>query len=263
MRNRRHLPVADGFVASGRLGKRVDAELALQDRDARAVLAHRAGTISCRGEELHPPDVRRLVERVEVDPPAGRRDRPSQVAIRLECRDEPIQHPADGPLHRGSPRRAPVVELGAVAEREPRHERAARQLGRGCEVRRVSRGAERLEPPDVDVVVRRNERDLLSVDAEDVRPDGTAEHRQRPAQGAARRGVVRVRPQERRKLLPAVWTSIRGEDGQDRNRLAGINLERLAPDRDLGRAEEPDLDSWRERAGCHRAQRYRTRVPIP
>ena len=241
MRNRRHLPVADGFVASGRLGKRVHSELALQDRDARAVLAHRAGTISCRGEELHPPDMRRLVERIEVDPPAGRRDRPSQVAVFLECRDEPIQHAADGPLHRGSPRGAPVVELGAVAEREPRHERAARQLGRGSEVRRVSRGAERLEPPDVDVVVRRDERDLLSVDAEDVRPDGTAEHRQRPAEGAPRRGVVRVRPQERRKLLAAVWPSIRGQDGQDRNRLAGVNLERLAPDRDLGRAEEPDL----------------------
>ena len=203
--------------------------------------------------------MRRLIERVEVDPPAGGRDRPCEVAVRLECRDEAVEHPADGALDRGSPRRAPVVELGAVAEREPRHERAARQLGGDCEVPGVSRGAERLESRDVDVVVRRNERDLLSVDAEDVRPDGTAEHRQRPAEGAARRCVVRVRPQERRKLLPAVRPSIRREDGQDRNRLAGIDLERAALDHDLGRAEEPDLDSWRARAGCHRAQRYRTR----
>ena len=109
--------------------------------------------------------------------------------------------------------------------------------------------------------MRRNQRDLLSIDAEDVRPDGTAEHRQRPAEGAPRRGIVRVRPQERRKLLPAVGPSIRGEDGQDRNRLAGVDLERVATDGHLGGAEEPDLDSWRERAGCHRAQRYRTRCP--
>ena len=91
--------------------------------------------------------------------------------------------------------------------------------------------------------MRRNERDLLSVDAEDVRPDGTAQHRQRPAQGAPRRGIVRVRPEERRKLLSAIWTSIRGEDGQDRNRLAGVHLERVATDGHLRGAEEPDLDS--------------------
>ena len=138
MRDHRCLPVADGFISSGRLGKRVDAQLALQDRDARAVLAHRAGPVAGRGEELHPPDMRRLVERVEVDPPSGSRDRRGKVAVRFESRDEPVEHTADGPLDRGSPRRAPVVELGAVAEREPRHERAARQLGGGCEVGRVT-----------------------------------------------------------------------------------------------------------------------------
>ena len=138
LRNHRRLPVADRFIPGGRLGKRVDPELALEDRDARAVLAHRAGPVAGRGEELHPPDMRRLVERVEVDPPAGGRDRPGEVAVRLECRDEPVQHPADGPLHGGRPGRAPVVELGAVAEREPGHERAACQLGGGCEVRRVT-----------------------------------------------------------------------------------------------------------------------------
>ena len=138
LRNHRRLPVADGFVAGSRLGKRVHPELAFEDRDARAVLADRAGPIAGRGEELHPPDMRRLVERVEVDPPAGSRDRRGEVAVRFECRDEPVQHPADGPLHGSGPGRAPVVELGAVAEREPRHERAACQLGGGCEVRGVS-----------------------------------------------------------------------------------------------------------------------------
>ena len=193
--------------------------------------------------------MRRLVERIEVDPPAGRGNRTCQVAVFLECCDEPVQHPADCPLHGGRPRGAPVVELGAVAEREPRHERPARQLGGSSEVRRLSGRAERLEPPDVDVDVRRHERDLLPVDTQDVRSDSAAEHRQRPAEGAARRGVVRVRPQQRGKLLPAVRPSVRGQDSQDRNRLAGVNLERVALDRYLGRAEEPDRDSWWARAG--------------
>ena len=138
MCNQRRLSVTDGFVPSGRLGERVDAELALQDRHARAVLAHRACSIFRSSEELHPTDMRRLVERVEVDPPAGGRNRPREVTVPFEYGDEAVQHPADGPLRRGSPRRAPVVELRAVAEGEPSHERAARQLGGGCEVRRVT-----------------------------------------------------------------------------------------------------------------------------
>jgi len=89
---------------------------------------------------------------------------------------------------------------------------------------------------------RSPERDLLPIDAQDLRADGTAQHRQCAAECAARRGVVRIRPQQRRELLPAVGPSIRGKDGQDCDRLAGVDFQRIASDSHLGGTEEPDLD---------------------
>ena len=70
-----------------------------------------------------------LVERIEVQAPPGRLDGTRQITTRLTGRGQPIEQAQHGPLNGCCPGRPPVVELDAVAEREPGQERSAHELG--------------------------------------------------------------------------------------------------------------------------------------
>ena len=85
-------------------------------------------------ESGHQPPACGLVERIQLHEPRGGRDRRRGIAALLRRRDEALQHLDDSPLHGDGTRGPPVVEVGAVPEREPGEERAARE-GRGLRQR--------------------------------------------------------------------------------------------------------------------------------
>ena len=115
-------PRADRAVQLGRLGERLDAELAAQHPHAVAVLGERVAATARRGVELDQLAVRRLVQPVEVEPLPGTRDRLVEAALACEQVDQPVERggpfAADGVLSES----LPVVEVDAVAQAEAREQ---------------------------------------------------------------------------------------------------------------------------------------------
>ena len=122
-----HLGVPDRLVQVRRLGQRRDAQLALEDGDPGPVLADGAGPVAGPCEQGHQLAPGRFVERIEVEPARRGGDRAGQVPVGLGRRRQPLEHVPDQSLDGDRARRAPIVEVRAVAEREAGQERAARQ----------------------------------------------------------------------------------------------------------------------------------------
>ncbi len=142
-------PVADRLVPRGRGGEWRDPELALQRRDARAVLAQRGGPIAAGDEQVHQPDVAALVERVQVQAPRCGIDGRRQVALGRCDAGEPVEDRQHRPFRGNGAARAPVVELRTVAEIESGEEGPAPQRGSRLEGRPI-RGTRRgLHRPEV------------------------------------------------------------------------------------------------------------------
>ena len=126
---RRRPALDDRVVQLRRLLERGHPQLPFQDADALPVLLHRRRTVAGRGVQRHQPPVNGFAERVEREQPAGVLDGLRGEAGPGARVDQPFQGLRDLP---GDPLRLeplPVVELGAVAEREPVHEPATGQCG--------------------------------------------------------------------------------------------------------------------------------------
>ena len=146
-----NLGVPDRLVQVRRLRQRRDAELALEDGDPGPVLADGAGPIAGPREQGHQLAPSRFVERIEVEPARGSRDRAGQVPGGLGGRRQPLEHVPDQSLDGDRPRRTPIVEVRAVAEREPGQERTARERRGPAQARVVARRGGGLELREVDV----------------------------------------------------------------------------------------------------------------
>ena len=162
------------------------------------------------------------------------------VPVGLRDGGEPVQHRGDGPLDGDRARGTPVVELGAVAEREPGQERAAGVIGGRLEHGLIGGCRGPLELVEVHPRRRDLESDRRAVHLQPAVAERRAEHGQRPTQRTARRLVVRLRPQQGGDLLARERPALRGQQRQDRQRLARIDDERRPVDRDLERAEDAD-----------------------
>ena len=164
-------------------------QLAFEDRDARPILADRARSIARAREQRHHLAPRLLVERIEVQASRGGRDRSGQVPARRRRGRQPFEDVRDRPLNRDCPGRSPVVELRAVAEREPREERALGEGGRCAQVGRRIRGRRGLEHGEIDLGGRRDrERPSSGPPGSSVHPEPTAA---RTGSGVARHAPIR------------------------------------------------------------------------
>ena len=258
MRRRADGPVADGLVERGRLWQWPDPELSVEGPDAISILPDGRGWLAGTGVRLHEQAMGRLMQRVEVQPAATRRDRVTGIAV---CELEPGQ-PLEGagkltsvvlPLGQ-----EPLVERLAVAEGEAVHECAAVEGSRTAKggdastTRRVGivamashPGEGRPERRDVEVDGTARERDRRPVDLESPIADCRIEDRQGPAQGASRPFAVGLRPQERGEDLAGRRSPGRREIREDRDRLPGVDSQRFAVDADVDRPEQPDDQTGR------------------
>ena len=149
-RVRRDPAVADRLVQVGRLGERRHAELPLERRDARPVLADRRGAVAGPREERHQPAVGGLVERVELHPAAGGVDR------QRPCRRRPRPRRRAG-RGRARPCARRPWRAWHASRRTPgcRAARSRRATGRAPH-RRPRRSARRSEDPAARSTSRRS-----------------------------------------------------------------------------------------------------------
>ena len=82
------------------------------------------------------------------------------------------------------------------------------------------------------------EGDLGALDSEARVVDGGAEHRKRPAQGAARGEAVGLGPEHGGQLVACEGPRLGGDDSDDRERLARVDGDEAVGDQHLERAEE-------------------------
>ena len=82
---------ADSAVDRRRLLRRRDAELAVEDANAVAVLGERQGALAARAVEADQPAVRGFVERIEREPAAGVLDRADTLSARRAAVGETVE----------------------------------------------------------------------------------------------------------------------------------------------------------------------------
>ena len=243
------------MVERGRLVERAHAELAIEDAHAVAVLLHRGLPIADLGQQPDQLPVGRLVERVEGEPATRTRDRLRGVARGSEGAREPVEHRGELPVHLVARELLPVVERGAVAEAEAGEERATVERGGLLErleaagaglVRRVAVALGRRDEPaqlvDVEPDPRPRERDGIPPDLDEARVERRLERRERAAEGGTRTVGVGLGPEEPGERVASGRAPGEGEVGEQRGRLARVDVERPAVDLDQRWAEERDAE---------------------
>ncbi len=241
--------VTDPVVELGGLLQRGDTELPVEQRDEVPVLADRAGPVAGAGQELDEPPLPALVERIERDPTAGGIHRAARIAGCDTCGHQPIEEVADEPLDPHRTPGLPLVELWAVADREPGQERASRERRSGDQILEPVRAGQTLEIDEIDVGGRRIEGNLCPSDRDPCLPDGGPQRRQRSSKGTPRGLVVRVRPEHRRQLVTGEGACLGGHERNDREGLPRVDADGMLRDGDLQRSEESDGEA---RGSSHR-----------
>ena len=254
------------MVERSRLVERAHAELAIEDAHAVAVLLHRGLPVADLGQQPDQLPVRRLVERIESEPAARTRDRLRRVARGSEGAREPVEHRRELPVHLVTCELLPVVERGAVAEAEAGEERATVERGRLLEwleaararlVRRVPVALGRRDEPtqlvDVEPDPRPRERDGVPPDLDETRVERRLERRERPAEGGTRAVGVGLGPEKAGERVASRGATGEGEVGEQRGRLARVDVERPAVDLDQRWAEKRDAELGRRHTRDHTA----------
>ena len=231
-------PLADRLVEPRRLLERRHAQLARQHADTVAVLGERRRTVAAGRIEADQRAVRRLVEGVELQPPArmGERARPL---------DEPAQHAGQLAPQRVGLAALPVLEGRRVAQSEALEEVAAEDVGRGLQ---LAGGGQRTEARHVDLDGR-SERHAVARRLESLGADRRAHGRERAPQGAARVLGVTLRPQQLGEHVARAGPAAEGQIGEQGDRLAGVERDRPALARHARRPEQHHGD------GAHRPHR--------
>ena len=138
----------------------------------------------------------------------------------------------------------PVVELGAVAQREAGEERSSGEGGRRCQVMDRRGACQPLELDEVDRRPRPARCRPAPGRPSAVRHPSPVRITDRVRRSAPRaRRIVRVGPQQGRQLVASVRSPVGGEDDQDGDRLAGVDVEWRPVDEDLRCPEQADLQS--------------------
>jgi len=203
--------------------------------------------------------VRRLVERIELGPPAAGLDRRRPLTSRRARLCEPFEDRRQVASLAVGHRPLPLVERLAVAVREARHERPAVERRNLLERShaRVARfagsvavsadGSEtRAEAADVHVP-RPIERDRRPRDREPAPSETGVEDRERASERAPGRALVRVRPEQRRELGTGGRPVLDREPRQERGSLPRVDDEGGRLDLDLHRAQQANCQLQRSR----------------
>ncbi len=220
--------------------KRRDAQLARERAHALPVLLERGRAVAAQRVQPDHGAVSGLVQRVEVEPAAGVRERGRPVARRLARLHEPAEH--RGELASQPVRLAalPVLERGRVPEAEALEE-VAPEHGGGL-LERI-RGRERAEAVDVDRQRgAAHQRHPLPGRLDRVGPDRPSQRRERAPERAARMLGVVVGPQQLGEDVTRARTVGEREVGEQRERLAGIERDGRSVAPHLRRPQQHDLD---------------------
>lgn len=138
--------------------------------------------------------MRGLLQRVEIEPTAGRAQRSRVVALRRAAVGQPRQHGQELPSHRLRLRFHPGLERRRLTDHEALEQVPSNQLGRLVVLTSTCQLA---EPEDVDPQSRAGRQGhVVAVGVQQARPEGGTDRRQGPAQRAPRVGEVVVRPQQ-------------------------------------------------------------------
>ena len=248
--------VADGLRQVGRLRQRGDAQLPIEGAHEIPVLGEGAGDLPRSSERRDHQLVGGLVERVDLDPAPCRLGRQVPSSLGGTRTREALEGAGQIPSMGLALGRLPLVEGLAVAEREALHERApipCQRLVEGGDAvdtgvrRRVAVAARprqrRAEAPEVRLDRPLLEGDRRAIDDQAPPTQPRTEDRERAPEGVPGVGPVGLRPEEGGQRLAARRAPHHREVGQQRDRLARVEGDRAAIDRDLDRAEEPDRDA--------------------
>ena len=187
-------PLAHLVVEGRGLLDRRHAQLLTQRSNALPVLLQRAGAVPAPGVQADQFAMGGLVERIELEPAAHVRDRLLVVAASGKPHRQAPQNPGELAFQGAGLADLPVVEGGAVAEREALEEPGgAQRSGLG---QRFERGVIRRELPEALHVEREirpgHQGDAVTGGVDRLLADGLAQRRQRAPERAAR--MLRIAP---------------------------------------------------------------------
>ena len=189
--------------------------------------------------------MRRLVQRIERQPPLAVGDRLVRAAGLGQGAHQPVERDLELPAQRRRRRPLPVVEGHAVAQAEARQQVAPVQHhGRGQRANRrraaARRSDQRSEPADVDRIVLQLEADSSPSGVEPPAAQRRAQRRERPPQRGPPPVRLRVRPQQVDQQVAPVDAPGHGKVCEQRGRLSRVHTQGLAVDRDPRRPQHVD-----------------------
>ena len=206
------------------LRQRPHGKLAVEHPDEFAVLADGGGALPGPGQNADQRLVGRFVQRVEGQPPAGVVECPGGLAGADATGDQPFERTGQHLAQPISRRRLPVLELRAVAQREPGEEVVPVEPRRALQGGQVRPDGQRLEVGHVHPHPVRPERHHGAGDREALSHGGRRD-RERPAQRPPGAGGVGFRPEQGGEPVPALFTPRDREDGQQRDGLLGVETD--------------------------------------
>ena len=183
--------------------------------------------------------MRGLVQRIEREPALDQLERTGEVAGRLAGGGQVAQRGGQLALEGLPLGVCPLLEVRRVAHHEALEEAAAEQPD--CRLQ-VARGAKRVKPVDVHLEpVALGQPDVVAVRLHPLGSHDRPERGQRAPQRSPGPREVGVGPQQVREGVARPRTLGKGEVGQQRGRLAGVEGDRFAVPEHLRRAEQPDV----------------------
>ncbi len=184
--------------------------------------------------------MRRLVERVDLEPAARMADGAGVVGPRRAGLDQALEHGAELAAQGLGLEQLPVLEGGAIAHREALEQVAAEEREGLLELPLGGSGrGQGPEPVHVDLEVRSaHEGHPLPGGLDVLLADRLAQGRERPPQGPAGVLGVAVGPHQIRERIARMGPVDEREIGEERHGLAGVDGHGHSVARDARRAEK-------------------------
>ena len=181
--------------------------------------------------------MRRLVQRIEREPPSRALQRAFELADGDSCRDEPREDDPEAPAEILGDKALPVVEFRAASKREPGQEVVPVEVRSRGERAGIARRRQSVEFPQVAPGGGLVERDRSPGDDEG-RPDCRAGHRQGTPQRRPGARLGGVGPEQAGEPIVALLSAGHGKQGQERSRFASVENRGTSAAFDYGRTEE-------------------------
>ena len=206
-----------------------DAQLVAQGTDAAGVLVQRLLPSPGPGQQAHHSAVGRLVQGVQLEPSGGVGQSSVPLPVPYAVEHEALEDAAQLASQAVGRLSDPVLEGRAVPNGQPGDEVSSDQSDGPREIFPLVGSGQEAERHEVGRHQLRTEPDRRPIGTYGV-PRGCEQDRERAAQARSGTVLVSVRPEHRHEPVAGHRAGSFGErdrqHGQDRDRLAGIDLER-------------------------------------